>query len=105
MFGTPLEAAQLLLPRGSKLLSTSQESVPTPSRQTPVGLVDLPPKTYYRYEFTTPNGLHVCMAAGAQRGRIFVLGASAPGDKWADVAGKLRRAALTFRMKDGSVLL
>lgn len=46
--GTPIEVAQLILPRGSTLLATATQQVPVPPKQTPVGQVDLPPQTYFR---------------------------------------------------------
>lgn len=46
--GNPIEVAQLILPRGSTLLATATAQVPVPSKQTPVGVVELPPQTYYR---------------------------------------------------------
>lgn len=70
-----------------------------------MGVLELPSKSYYRYEFTTSNGLHVCMAAGAQRGKVYVLGASVAKDKWPDVAERLRRVSVSFRMKDGSIVM
>lgn len=48
-YGTPEEAASLLLPRGSKLVSASVETVALPPRVTPLGDVEVPPKSYYRY--------------------------------------------------------
>lgn len=46
--GNPIEVAQLILPRGSTLLATATQQVAVPPKQTPVGLVELPPQTYYR---------------------------------------------------------
>lgn len=46
--GTPIEVAQLILPRGSTLLATATQQVPVPPKQTPVGQVELPPQTYFR---------------------------------------------------------
>lgn len=46
--GNPIEVAQLILPRGSTLLATATTNVPVPPKQTPLGLTELPPQTYYR---------------------------------------------------------
>lgn len=46
--GTPIEVAQLILPRGSTLLATATQQVPVPPKTTPVGQVELPPQTYFR---------------------------------------------------------
>lgn len=48
-FGTPIEAAPLLLPRGAKLLAATAEVEQLPPRDTMLGTVEIPPKTYYRY--------------------------------------------------------
>jgi hypothetical protein len=45
--GEPVAVAQLLLPRGSTLLATATQQVPQPPKETPLGLVDIPPQTYY----------------------------------------------------------
>jgi hypothetical protein len=45
--GTPVEVAQLILPRGSTLLATATQTVQQPSKTTPLGVVELPPQTYY----------------------------------------------------------
>eukprot|EP00195_Chlamydomonas_chlamydogama_P016063 CAMPEP_0202891054 /NCGR_PEP_ID=MMETSP1392-20130828/1241_1 /ASSEMBLY_ACC=CAM_ASM_000868 /TAXON_ID=225041 /ORGANISM="Chlamydomonas chlamydogama, Strain SAG 11-48b" /LENGTH=374 /DNA_ID=CAMNT_0049574723 /DNA_START=32 /DNA_END=1158 /DNA_ORIENTATION=+ len=82
MFGEPEAAANLLLPRGSVLLSSDSEVVQPPPKETPIGLVEVPPRTYYRYEFTTTNGLHVYMTAAAQRGRVYLCGATSPVASW-----------------------
>jgi len=52
--GNPIEVAQLILPRGSTLLATATAQVPLPPKQTPVGPVDLPPQTYYRWGCSVP---------------------------------------------------
>jgi hypothetical protein len=45
--GTPIEVAQLILPRGSTLLATATQQFEQPPKETPLGKVDLPPQTYY----------------------------------------------------------
>lgn len=99
-FGDAAEAAKLLVPRGSTLLAANTFQVELPPRATAVGVVEIPPKTYYRYEFTTPNGLHVFMTAAAQRGRIYVCGASTAAARWDQVGADLRAAAESFRLRD-----
>lgn len=64
--GTPIEVAQLILPRGSTLLATATQQVPVPPKQTPVGQVDLPPQTYYRcapaVAVVVDAHMHMCCA-------------------------------------------
>ncbi len=46
-YGSPEEAAKVLLPRGSTLLRTAVDVEELPPRETPLGTVDIPPKNYY----------------------------------------------------------
>ena len=48
VWGSPEEAAQLLLPRGSVAVSADVETVQLPAKETPVGLLKTPPRSYYR---------------------------------------------------------
>ena len=48
MWGSPEEAAQLLLPRGSVLLGAAAETLQLPAKETPLGIVEVPPRNYYR---------------------------------------------------------
>jgi|LauGreSBDMM110SN_4_FD.fasta_scaffold40265_1 hypothetical protein len=48
VWGSPEEAAQLLLPRGSVAVSATAEAVQLPAKETPVGLLEIPPRSYYR---------------------------------------------------------
>jgi hypothetical protein len=41
------DVAKLLLPRGSTLLASASVVVPRGVRETPVGPVEIPPRTYY----------------------------------------------------------
>jgi hypothetical protein len=45
--GDPIAVAQLVLPRGSTLLATATQQVPQPPKETPLGLVDIPPQNYF----------------------------------------------------------
>lgn len=45
--GDPVAVATLILPRGSRLLATATEQVPQSPKVTPVGQLELPPRTYY----------------------------------------------------------
>jgi hypothetical protein len=47
-FGKIEEAAQVLLPRGSVVLAASSEVQQISARETPMGIVEIPPRTYYR---------------------------------------------------------
>ncbi|KAG2498419.1 hypothetical protein HYH03_003677 [Edaphochlamys debaryana] len=97
--GTLEEAAKLLLPKGSRVVKGSVLQVNRPPKETPAGPVELPPKTYYRYEFTL-NGLHVAMNISAQRGRVYVAGCSvADGALWAKYGPALRASAESFRLR------
>lgn len=46
-YGDQLEVAKLLLPRGARLLGTGAVIEEQASRDTPVGTLPIPPKTYY----------------------------------------------------------
>ena len=48
VWGSPEEAAQLLLPRGSVLLGAAAETLQLPAKETPLGIVEVPPRNYYR---------------------------------------------------------
>ncbi|KAJ9529236.1 hypothetical protein QJQ45_007913 [Haematococcus lacustris] len=96
VWGTPEEAAKLLLPRGSVLLNSSQQQVEVPPRTTPLGPVALPPKSYYRYEFISA-GQHVAVSAAATRGKVYVCGGSTPEEQWGRYGDALRQAVETFR--------
>lgn len=52
-----------------------------------------------RYEFLTPNGLHVAMSVAAKSGRVYVCGASAVKDKWATYGPGLVASANSFTIK------
>eukprot|EP00877_Chromochloris_zofingiensis_P014622 jgi/Chrzof1/9413/Cz04g02050.t1_PPD9[v5.2] len=97
--GDPIATAKLLLPRGSTLLYATQDTQQLPARQTPVGSVELPPRTYYRYEFTTGTGLHVAMAAAAQRGQVYVCGAAVGADRWKDAKQRLKPVVQSFMLR------
>ncbi|KAL6762415.1 hypothetical protein V8C86DRAFT_2517648 [Haematococcus lacustris] len=99
VWGTPEEAAKLLLPRGSVLLNSSQQQVEVPPRTTPLGPVALPPKSYYRYEFISA-GQHVAVSAAATRGKVYVCGGSTPEEQWGRYGDALRQAVETFRVKE-----
>ncbi|KAJ9529948.1 hypothetical protein QJQ45_023262, partial [Haematococcus lacustris] len=99
VWGTPEEAAKLLLPRGSVLLNSSQQQVEVPPRTTPLGPVALPPKSYYRYEFISA-GQHVAVSAAATRGKVYVCGGSTPQEQWKKYGYALQQAVETFRVKE-----
>ncbi|KAF8061996.1 hypothetical protein HT031_004256 [Scenedesmus sp. PABB004] len=91
--GSPLEVAALLLPRGSTLLGSETAAVPQPAKETPLGVVELPPQNYYIYDFTTPGGDHVAMAAAAKRGSVLICGASVPARAWGGAGPVFRERA------------
>ncbi|GIL62739.1 hypothetical protein Vafri_16921 [Volvox africanus] len=106
IFGGLEEAAKLLLPRGSRVLSASTLQVVLPPKQTALGSVELPPKSYYRYEFTTTNGLHVVMTAAAMKGKVFVCGGStSAGAGWETYGAVLREATESFRLRSDNLVL
>ncbi|GAX72657.1 hypothetical protein CEUSTIGMA_g113.t1 [Chlamydomonas eustigma] len=103
-FGTIEEAAQVLLPRGSVVLTASSEVQQIPSRETPLGVVEIPPKTYYRYDFLAPNGLHIFLSVAAQRGQVYVCSGQSKKEKWDTVKSSLTKSVLSFRLKEGGSL-
>jgi hypothetical protein len=46
-YGPAEDVAKLLLPRGSLLLASTQTVEKFPPRETPLGQVEIPPRTYY----------------------------------------------------------
>ena len=52
-----------------------------------------------RYEFTTATGLHLFVSAAAQRGRVYVCGASTAKDAWEANKEQTVPAVLSFRLK------
>jgi hypothetical protein len=58
-----------------------------------------------RYEFTTPNGLHVAMAVAAQRGKVYVCGGSTSQDAWEGAKTRLRSATTSFRIRSAAAPL
>jgi hypothetical protein len=50
-FGSPEDAARILVPKGAKLLAISTEVVQLPAKETPLGLLEVPPKSYYRWQY------------------------------------------------------
>ncbi|GFR43081.1 hypothetical protein Agub_g4088 [Astrephomene gubernaculifera] len=106
VFGGLEEAAKLLLPRGSRVLAASALQVVLPPKETAIGTVELPPKNYYKYEFTTANGLHVVMSVAAMKGKIFVCGGStAAGARWEQYGSALREAVDSFRLRSDNRVL
>ncbi|GIL78087.1 hypothetical protein Vretimale_7490 [Volvox reticuliferus] len=106
VFGGLEEAAKLLLPRGSRVLSASTLQVVLPPKQTALGPVELPPKNYYRYEFTTTSGLHVVMTAAAMKGKVFVCGGStSAGTGWEKYGAVLREATESFHLRSDNLVL
>ncbi|KXZ51153.1 hypothetical protein GPECTOR_13g640 [Gonium pectorale] len=105
VFGGLEETAKLLLPRGSKVLAASELQVVLPPKQTALGPVELPPKRYYRYEFTTNNGLHVVMTVAAQKGKVYVCGGSTAAGLWEQYGAALRAATESFRLRSEGMLL
>jgi hypothetical protein len=77
--------------------------VQPPPKETPLGLSELPPRNFYRYEFTSFDGLHVFMSVAAQRGRIYVCGATSDNaEAWEAARLAVVPAVLSFRLKDGA---
>ncbi|WIA18087.1 hypothetical protein OEZ85_009568 [Tetradesmus obliquus] len=97
--GEPIAVAQLLLPRGSTLLATATQQVPQPPKETPLGLVEIPPQNYFLFEFTTNTGLHVAMAAAAKKGSVLICGASTTKEQWAQAGPVLSRVVKSFRLR------
>ncbi|MCO5573300.1 hypothetical protein L7F22_027069, partial [Adiantum nelumboides] len=83
--GSLRESAKLFVPAGAKLFAAR---VVKATEQNPN-------RTYYYYEFAT-GGNYVALEAGASGGQVYVLGVTAPKDKWKDDYKKLRLAALSF---------
>ncbi|KAF6259105.1 hypothetical protein COO60DRAFT_1515422 [Scenedesmus sp. NREL 46B-D3] len=102
--GDPVAVAQLVLPRGSTLLATATQQVPQPPKETPLGLVDIPPQNYFLFEFTTTTGLHVAMAAAAKKGSVVICGASTTAQQWPQAGPVLSKAVKSFRLRSQQAL-
>lgn len=46
-YGSVEDVSKLLVPRGATLIASTSVSVPRGSRETPLGPVEIPPRTYY----------------------------------------------------------
>jgi hypothetical protein len=68
-------------------------------RRRPPPSPSLLPSPGARYEFTTPQGLHVAMSAAAQRGTVYVCGVSAPAGSWDSAKEEAARVVKSFRIK------
>ena len=79
MWGSPEEAAQLLLPRGSVLLGAAAETLQLPAKETPLGIVEVPPRNYYRCVSTS-----LLVAVAGLPG-----GGSSGSDAWYDDTGDI----------------
>jgi hypothetical protein len=99
-YGPAADVAPLLMPKGAALVASAAVEEPRGTRTTPLGEVELPPRTYYLYDFTTPAGLRVAMAAAAQKGNVYVCGVSAELGRWDDQAREAAaRVVRSFKIK------
>ena len=75
-YGSIEEAANLLVPKGSRVFRAQAIVLDRGSKDTGtvLGKIDLAPRTYYRYDFVGPSGQYVTMSAAAILGRVFVAG-------------------------------
>eukprot|EP00798_Chlamydomonas_sp_ICE-L_P010368 gene10368-8307_t len=102
MLGTQIEVAALLLPKGAKLQGQSVLEITFPPQEVPIlGTIEIPPKTYYRYDFIAPTGRRVYMSAAAMKGKVFVCGASMPTELWTTYKDDVTKSVDTFRLKGG----
>ncbi len=99
-YGDLQEVANLLLPRGSRVVGAERKTVQRPPRDTGTirGVVTPPPDTVYRYEVLLNNGLHVSVAVAAVKGKVYLMGASAPNDQWREAGPLLVAAADSFQL-------
>ncbi|GIM02615.1 hypothetical protein Vretimale_7490 [Volvox reticuliferus] len=92
--------------RNAQSIRPSILQVVLPPKQTALGPVELPPKNYYRYEFTTTSGLHVVMTAAAMKGKVFVCGGStSAGTGWEKYGAVLREATESFHLRSDNLVL
>ncbi|KAG1671090.1 hypothetical protein FOA52_000762 [Chlamydomonas sp. UWO 241] len=111
MLGDVDEVAKLIIPRGSRLLKTGSIVVES-AKKRPEGLaeqvlgeVDVPPVSYFRYEFLTNTGVHVLMSVAAQRGRIYVASCQSSSQAdWEAVRGVAEPSVLSFRLRQDGAL-
>ncbi|KAI5071715.1 hypothetical protein GOP47_0013966 [Adiantum capillus-veneris] len=77
--GSLRDSAKIFVPAGAKLFAA----------RTIKSTDENPNRTYYYYEFAS-GGNYVALEAGASGGQVYVLGVTAPKDKWKDDYRKLR---------------
>ncbi|GAB4817177.1 hypothetical protein N2152v2_004223 [Parachlorella kessleri] len=99
-WGSPKDVARLLLPPGAAVASYSVTSIPQPPRETGTvfGAIKRDPVNLYRYEVLLPDQSQVSMSVGAQKGQVYVLGASALKSQWQQHGAELQQCAETFRL-------
>lgn len=98
-YGDIKEAAQVLVPPGSRVLKTTVFQEPIPPRETPLGIVELPPRNYYTYEFVTNNALRVILTAGLYKGKVYVCGVTTPADRFDTYATAAKLSVTSFRIR------
>ncbi|GAQ79660.1 hypothetical protein KFL_000350160 [Klebsormidium nitens] len=100
------KAAQLLLPPGAKILKSrvvTQEvdrgqELEKVVKSLPVDIDTKLKRNYYQYEFYA-RGQQVALAAAAQNGKIYVVGATVPTKRWKDLAKQMRTIANSFELR------
>jgi hypothetical protein len=98
--GTAEEVVKLLLPPNTNILSVKKVEYPQAARDTgtPIGILDRPPISIYRYQVVLPNGQHAAVAIGAVLGRVILLGAAAPEERWEKMGSTLTMVADSFKI-------
>ncbi|CAG9460176.1 unnamed protein product [Pedinophyceae sp. YPF-701] len=103
-WGSLEDAARIVLPRGSRLVSSKVIALDLGEKDTGTvrGKVKQDLRNVYRYEFVASNGRRVAMAVAALRGEVFFFNSFGDDAAWKDKATrrKLRGAADNFRVLD-----
>lgn len=98
--GTAEEVSKVILPPGTKINQVSVRTFEVPSKNTGtvVGVIDRDPIVIYRYSAQLQNGVRSEIAAGVILGRILILGAGCPEDKWDSSEPVLKAIADSFKL-------
>jgi len=102
------EVAKTVLPKRSRVVGEKKIVLDRGVVDTGTvrGVVDLPPRNMYRYDFIASNGQRVNMAVGAARGNLYFLNVLGDEATWADKRARriLKGVADNFRILDKPIV-
>lgn len=98
--GSAEEVSKIILPPGTKVQEVSVRTFEVPSKNTGtvVGVIERDPVVIYRYSAQLQNGVRSEIAAGVILGRVLILGAGCPEDRWDSSEPVLKAIADSFKL-------